>query len=217
LQFSQLTETMESKAESKGWHEGTAKDEKGTDRVLMDDIHCLHWLEEIGMEQYFETFRTNFTSGGDYLSRKRLGQVQLRHFPSMNITNFNHQKLLFQHINKVLEQEFVDQTKLAAEKKKRERQAEAKKAAADKIEADKKKAQTKNVIGIIKQSVEKKSTRRKQRYSFEDKAWEIINNSRGLEVKGAYDHLKDSEEVDTYILFLLIVVVIVCSQHLLLY
>jgi hypothetical protein len=197
---------MESKAEAKGWYEGSAKEEKGTDRVLMDDIHCLHWLEEVGMEQYHETFQTNFVSMGDFLSRKRLAQVQIRHFPSMNITNFDHQKILFKHITKVLEQEFVDQTKLAAEKLKREKAAEKRRQAEEKAEADKKSALAGRVVGVVKDA-DKKVSRRKQRFSFEDKAWEIINKSRGTEVKGAYDHLKDSDEVSLVLLLCLVVCV----------
>ena len=185
---------MESKGEAKSWRESSAKDEKGAERVLMDDIHCLHWLEEIGMEQYFDTFQANFTFGGEYLSRKRLAQVQLRHFPSMNITNFDHQKLLFKHITSVLKQEFVDQTKLAAERKKREQDAAAKKAIQDRLNEEEKQAQSKNVVGVVKGEA-KKNRKFKKRYSFEDKAWEIINKTRGEKQAGAYDHLKDNEEV----------------------
>lgn len=192
-----LSVTMESKGESKGWHSESAKDEKKSDRVLLDDIHCLHWLEEIGMEEYEETFRANFTSGGDFLSRKRLSQVQIRHFPSMNITNFEHQKMLFKHITKVLEQAFVDQTNLNAERKKREKESLRRKEAQEKADAEKKKKFQESVVGVVKTNSEDKPGRRKQRYSFEDKAWEIINKSRGAETKGAYDHLKDSDEVDT--------------------
>jgi hypothetical protein len=188
-------EIMESKGEAKGWSGDSAKEEKGmTNRVLLDDIHCLHWLEEIGMEQYYDTFRTNFTSGGDYLSRKRLAQVQLRHFPSMNITNFEHQKILFKHITKVLEQAFVDQTKILAERKKKEKEAEKRRAAEEKLAADEKKKKQESVVGVVK-NAEKKPSRRKQRYSFEDKAWEIISKTRGSDSKGAYDHLKDAEQV----------------------
>ena len=192
---------MESKGEAKEWHNDAKGDSKGQNtpskRVLMDDIHCLHWLEEIGMEQYYETFKANFTTGGDYLSRKRLAQVQLRHFSSMNITNFDHQKILLKHITAVLEKEFVDQTKLAAERKKREREAAAKKAMEEKLQAEKADAFKKSVVGVVKSSPKKKSNRKK-RYSFEDKAWEIIHKSRGEKQKGAYDHLKDSEEVSGF-------------------
>mmetsp|Transcript_17068 Transcript_17068/g.32139 ORF Transcript_17068/g.32139 Transcript_17068/m.32139 type:complete len:489 (+) Transcript_17068:121-1587(+) len=186
---------MESKEESKGWYGDSAKDEKGgSGRVLLDDIHCLHWLEEIGMEQYYDTFRTNFTSGGDYLSRKRLAQVQIRHFPSMNITNFDHQKILFKHITKVLEQAFVDQTNIMAERKKKAKEAEKRRLAEEKLAADEKRKKEEGIVGVVKKT-EAKASRRKKRYSFEDQAWDIINKSRGADSKGAYDHLKDAEEI----------------------
>lgn len=186
---------MESKGDYKTERDYSLKGE--SKRPLLDDIHCLHWLQEVGMEQYAETFKTNFTNGGEYLSRKRLSQVQLRHFPHMNITNFEHQKILRKHISKVLEKEFVDQTRLAL-------MAEEKEKIEAKLRADRgdkrgdKKGDDSNegglkIIGVVKDDSAKMDKRR-QRYSFEDKAWEIISKSRG-ETKGAYDHLKDADEI----------------------
>lgn len=69
----------------------------------VDDIDCVTWLEEIDMPQYTQTFLTNFTVGGTgFLSRKRLAQVRLQDFPNMNIQNYDHQKVLMQHIRHTL-------------------------------------------------------------------------------------------------------------------
>lgn len=75
-------------------------------RILPDDIECVEWLSEIGMEQYIETFLANFTYGGKYLSRKRLEQVRIQDFPKMNITNYEHQKILLEHIKLTLKHEY---------------------------------------------------------------------------------------------------------------
>jgi hypothetical protein len=77
-------------------------------RILPDDIDCVEWLHEVGMDQYRETFQSNFTHGGKYLSRKRLSQVRLQDFPKMNITNFSHQKILFEHIKLTLQHEYTN-------------------------------------------------------------------------------------------------------------
>jgi hypothetical protein len=69
---------------------------------LLDDIDCYDWLCEVGLEQYEETFLTNFTKGAaGPLSRKRLAQVRLQDFPHMNITQYDHQKVLMDHIRQV--------------------------------------------------------------------------------------------------------------------
>jgi hypothetical protein len=80
-------------------------------RVLPDDIECEEWLTEVGLEQYRETFLSNFTHGGKYLSRKRLSQVRLQDFSKMNITNFDHQKILFEHIKITLQHEYANPTR----------------------------------------------------------------------------------------------------------
>lgn len=68
-----------------------------------DDIECMDWLEEVALSQYTEVFLTNFGVGGNLLSRKRLSQVRLKDFPFMNITNYEHQKLLMNHIQHSLQ------------------------------------------------------------------------------------------------------------------
>ena len=80
-----------------------AADASESNKGFGDDIHCLNWLEEIGLPQYEETFSTNLSVGGDLLSRKRLSQIRLQDFPRMNITNYEHQKRLLEHIRHTLQ------------------------------------------------------------------------------------------------------------------
>ena len=67
-----------------------------------DAIECIPWLEEIGMVQYAKTFLANFPYNGveNYISFKKLSQLRLQDFPRMNITNYEHQRALFDHIKK---------------------------------------------------------------------------------------------------------------------
>ena len=71
-----------------------------------DDIECFDWLNEVNLGQYEETFCANCTIGGALLSRYRLKQIRLKDFPKMNITNFEHQKLLLKHIDHTLNYSF---------------------------------------------------------------------------------------------------------------
>lgn len=71
-----------------------------------DDIECKSWLEEVGLSQYCETFLANFHVGGNLLSRNRLKQVRLYHFPHMNITRYDHAKVLMEHIRHTLQFQF---------------------------------------------------------------------------------------------------------------
>ena len=73
---------------------------------FIDDIECKDWLHEIDMMQYEEVFLVNFSLGGKLLSRKRLGQVRQQDLSKMNITNFEHQKILMDHIRHTLEYSF---------------------------------------------------------------------------------------------------------------
>lgn len=68
-----------------------------------DDILCQAWLEEVGLPQYEDTFSTNLSVGGGLLSRRRLGQIRLQDLPRMNITNYDHQKILINHIRHSLQ------------------------------------------------------------------------------------------------------------------
>lgn len=78
-----------------------AKREK--EAPYVDDIDCVSWLEEVDMVQYAQVFMLNFTVGGTgFLSRKRLSQVRLQDFSHMNITSFEHQKVLMAHIKHTL-------------------------------------------------------------------------------------------------------------------
>ena len=73
-----------------------------------DDMMPLEWLQEIGLAQYVECFKVNFTVGGSYLSRKLLATVRLQDFSKMNIQIFEHQKLLLRHIEHSLQYSFND-------------------------------------------------------------------------------------------------------------
>jgi SAM domain (Sterile alpha motif) len=64
-------------------------------------MQAKEWLDEIKLGQYAETFTLN-CGKGSYLSRKRLAQIKLTSFPMMNIQNFEHQKLLLEHIRHTL-------------------------------------------------------------------------------------------------------------------
>ena len=66
--------------------------------VLADDINGRHWLEEIGMIQYAETFLLNLSRDGQIINRSKLSQIRLRDLPMMGITNYYHQKILMDHI-----------------------------------------------------------------------------------------------------------------------
>ena len=67
-----------------------------------DDIDGYLWLEEIDMEQYAETFLTNLSLDGRIILRKRLSNIRQQDLAKMNITNFQHQKEIMQHIKLVL-------------------------------------------------------------------------------------------------------------------
>jgi hypothetical protein len=79
-----------------------------------DDIVCGDWLDEVGMGQYIETFTVNFSVGGNLLSRKRLSTVRLQDFSKMNIENFVHQKILFNHIRHTLQYSFMNPERQAS-------------------------------------------------------------------------------------------------------
>lgn len=49
-----------------------------------------------------QVFLVNFGIGNGLLSRKRLATLELRHFPQMNITNYEHQLCLMEHIRNAL-------------------------------------------------------------------------------------------------------------------
>ena len=71
--------------------------------VLTDDIEVGEWLDEIGMKSYADTFKKNFSiDGGNYLSRKKLSQLKMHHYPFMNIENYSHQKILQEHVQHTL-------------------------------------------------------------------------------------------------------------------
>lgn len=73
-----------------------------------DDIDCFEWLSEIDMSQYTETFLTNLSSDGKIILRRRLLNIRQQDLSKMNITDFNHQKIIMNHIKLVLKHPFND-------------------------------------------------------------------------------------------------------------
>lgn len=183
----------------------------------VDDIECVSWLEEVDMVQYAGVFMTNFTvANSGFLSRKRLGQVRLQDFSYMNIQNFDHQKVLMQHIRHTLKFTYgspvrireTQQTAYGKQRAKRleeESQAKAMKEADDAKEEKKLRRPSVGVLNrtpsmekltaqdSIEESREVKAKAKKKkkarRHTFDEKAWEAINKSR----KGDTDHKAASE------------------------
>lgn len=69
---------------------------------MNDDIECRQLLQEVHLSQYEQTFLANFGVGNGLLSRRRLATLQLKHFPQMNITDYEHQLCLMEHIRNAL-------------------------------------------------------------------------------------------------------------------
>lgn len=171
-------------------------------RILPDDVLYDEWLSEIGMEQYSETFASNFTHGGKYLSRKRLSQVRLQDFPKMNITNYQHQKLLLQHIKYTLDAEYSSPSRrmlsyqlspgkpYKGESDFREpaspnnRLIDIAPNSPEKTRVEKSDSVVKVALPTIQVKTDAESKKKtkisiKKRNSFDDKAWESINKLRG--------------------------------------
>ncbi len=83
-------------------------EEKKSDYDFEDDIICIEWLQEIGLPQYSTTFSVNFPSkeGLEFLSRRRLSSLRLQDLPKMNITNYEHQKIIIEHVKLTLQYAF---------------------------------------------------------------------------------------------------------------
>lgn len=78
-------------------------------KILPDDIVCDEWLKEIKFTHYNQVFLANFSHDGKILSRSRLAKVKLHHFPNMNITIHEDQKILIEHIKHTLNFPFDSQ------------------------------------------------------------------------------------------------------------
>lgn len=184
-------------------------------RVLPDDIDCYDWLDEIHLEQYAETFLANFTYGGRFLSRKRLSQVRMKDFPKMNITSYDHQKILMQHITFTLAHEYsnpnrrrqssvLSPVKSPRPSSKAESKGESKIESASRenklaaLKEDTPDPESKNASAILKKQnslkeankPEKKKITLRKRNSFDQQAWDAINRLRGVD-KGSSDQLRD--------------------------
>lgn len=152
----------------------------GPQLQLVDDIPCEAWLNDIGFSQYTETFLANFTTGGKYLSRKRLAQLRLQDFPMMNITNYDHQKLLLKNIRSMLTRPYPKPQPRAESKKVSSRPPISRgPSSQDETPA----LPRPNLIGIV--SSEHKGSRAragfasKKRHSFDEQVWAAIHKTRG--------------------------------------
>lgn len=122
----------------------TMESKRELETPYVDDIDCVSWLEEVDMVQYAQVFMANFTLGGTgFLSRKRLGQVRLQDFPYMNILNYDHQKILMQHIRHTLKYTYqspvrIRETQQTSYGKLRQKRLEEEQERQEKEEADRK-------------------------------------------------------------------------------
>ena len=70
---------------------------------MVDDIEPVGWLSEIGLAEYADTFQINFCLlGGTLLSRERLRELRLTDYPKLSIENFEHAKVLHNHVQHTL-------------------------------------------------------------------------------------------------------------------
>lgn len=192
-----------------------SKREKERETPYVDDIDCVSWLEEVDLVQYVHVFMLNFTIGGaGFLSRKRLAQVRLQDFPSMNIQNFDHQKILMAHIKHTLKYTYqspvrIRETQQTAYGKLRAKRLEeeelAKKAEVISREGRRPSlshgASMQQLVSqeskegdssIAESKADKEKVKKKKkarRHTFDEKAWEAINKSR----KGDTDHKAASD------------------------
>ena len=191
-------------------------DMKASSQNLNDDIDCVAWLSEIDLEQYAETFLTNLSSDGRIILRKRLLTIRQQDLSKMNITNFQHQKEIMQHINLVLkfpfnspqrrkevqlfspdknasrknaQKAFLDELNAADEKKGNENNLAQNKGGNDSKGLGAKKVEYSNVKA---QLLEKRKVARRRR-SFDEAIWNNINNMRNkqTEFANAADNLRE--------------------------
>ena len=68
---------------------------------LQDDIDCQAWLAEVNLPEYTETFLLNFSIDGRVIRRQKLNLLKQHDLCKMNITDFEHQKILMEHVRLV--------------------------------------------------------------------------------------------------------------------
>jgi hypothetical protein len=169
--------------------------------TFTDDIPAKEWLREIDLEDYVATFVTNFPSaeGPEFLSRKRLTQLRLQDFPKMNVKNFDHAKLLLEHIRTSLRYEFgspVRRQEVIKRNKSRgisttwmeddgDDQLQQKK-----IELLPK---LKGIVAVEKTAKSSKKSETRRRRSFDNQVWQSISNLRtgGSSNAAAAAHLRE--------------------------
>jgi hypothetical protein len=173
---------------------------------FVDDIPADEWLDEIGMSQYTETFKVNFANGGNFISRRRLGQLRLQDYPKLNITNYGDEKILHKFITHILKHPYIKKIRpspakklptvnlpSAAEPKRRlvsqdsygvfERQESfGNNVDRNEKSSDRKEGSGERAVPVLERK-DSKQIKTRQRHSFDDKAWEAINKSRGIQVE----------------------------------
>jgi hypothetical protein len=82
-----------------------------TQFAFAEDIDCAEWLAEVDMAQYAETFLTNLSRDGKIILRRRLVNIRQQDLSKMNITDFEHQKIIMAHIKLVLKHPFDSTTR----------------------------------------------------------------------------------------------------------
>mmetsp|Transcript_1873 Transcript_1873/g.1953 ORF Transcript_1873/g.1953 Transcript_1873/m.1953 type:complete len:623 (+) Transcript_1873:231-2099(+) len=77
-----------------------------------EGVTCVSWLEEIGISQYAPSLLANFSLNGNpnVLSIKKLSQLRQQDLPRLNITNFEHQRILIDHIKALSDNQLPDIT-----------------------------------------------------------------------------------------------------------
>lgn len=66
-------------------------------------IDCRSWLNEMGLQQYEQVFLTNFSlnSSDKFLSIDKILKIRVADFPKLNITNYDHQRILLERIQRL--------------------------------------------------------------------------------------------------------------------
>lgn len=143
--------------------------------VLSDDIECEDWLDEIGLSQYAETFITNFSLSGSTLNRKRLARLRLQDFPQMNICNFEHQKILMDHIRLTLQYAYSSPV--------RKKEVRMKNFARTKSAEDVGPSKKQRFKEQLKQADHKSQASPRRRRSFDNGVWRAVAKSRSSDTK----------------------------------
>jgi hypothetical protein len=164
--------------------------------TFTDDIPAAEWLREINFEDYIETFVTNCPSseGTGLLSRKRLTQLRLQDFPKMNVKNYEHAKILLEHIRTSLRFEYSSPIrKKEVTKRNKERGILVTWGDEEPEKAVEKLPKLKGIVIEEKAIVNSKKVEKRRRRSFDNQVWQSISNLRtaGTSNAAAAVHLRE--------------------------